>query len=441
MDVSVESAEGLQRRIKVTVPAENVEEAVAEKVRRAGQHAKIPGFRPGKVPLKVLYQRYGDAARREATSEIIQSSYPQALEQTELKPAGQPEVEIDDETGEQGLTFTATFDVYPEIELQGLDDIEVEKPVVEVTEADVDKALERLREQHKEYVEVERESRDGDQAVIDYEGRVDGEAFEGGTGNDIEVVLGDGQFLPDLERALVGRKAGESFEQQVTFPEDYGAEELAGKTADFQVTIKSVAESQLPEIDTAFLQKFGIEDGGEAELREKIAESLRQQADEAVDSRVKQQVMDALHERNPIDLPESLVSQEIERMRREAASRLPQEMQQDPEQLKQLMPDESLRESARRRTALGLLLAEVIGDLNIELDREKVDAKLEELAGQYGEQGEQVKQYYRSNPQLMQGIEAMVMEGQVVDALIERAKVNEQPTDLDDLMNPEGGGQ
>lgn len=439
MDVSVESAEGLQRRIKVSLDPDSVEEAVAEKVRRVGQHAKIPGFRPGKVPMKVLYQRYGAAARQEAASELIQSSYPEALEQAELKPAGQPEVEVDETGDDKGLTFTATFDVYPEIELKGLDKIAVNRPVVEVTSADVDSAIEKLREQNKEDVEVERESQDGDKAVIDYEGRLDDVAFEGGTGNDVEVTLGEGQFLPDLERALVGRKAGESFAQDVTFPEDYNAEDLAGKTAQFSVTVKSVTEPKLPEIDAAFLQQFGIEDGGVDELREKLSDSLRQQADQAVDSKVKQQVMDALYEHNPIDVPESMATQEMEQMRRETASRLPEQLQQDTETLKQLMPEGTLREPAQRRSALGLLLAEVIQEKSVELDQDRLERKLDELASQYGEQAEQVKQYYRSNQQMMQGVEAMVMEDQVIEGLIDGATVTEQNTSLDDLMNEQGG--
>lgn len=441
MDVSVESTEGLQRQIKVSLDADRVDQAVKEKVRRVGQHANIPGFRPGKVPLKVLYQRYGAAARQEAASELIQSTYPEAIEETELKPAGQPEVEIDETTEGQGLTYTATFDVYPEIKLEGLDDIPVTRPVVEVTPTDIDNAIEKLREQNKEDVGVERASQDGDKAVIDYEGRIDDVAFEGGTGNDVEVTLGEGQFLPDLERALVSRKAGESFEQDVTFPEDYDAEDLAGKTAQFSVTMKSLTEAKLPEIDAAFLQQFGIEDGGVDELRDKLSESLRQQADQAIESQVKQQIMDALYARNPIEVPESVLAQEMDQMRHETAARLPEEMQQNHELLEQLMPEETLREPAQRRSALGLLLAEVIQEKAVELDNDRLEAKLDELATQYGEQAEQVKQYYRSNQQMMQGVEAMVMEDQVIASLLESAKVTEQNTSLDDLMNEQGEAQ
>ena len=435
MEVSVETPGGLQRRLKIEIPAERVEKAVEEKIRRVGKHAKIPGFRPGKIPLKVLYQRYGDSARNEVAGELVQQAYPEALEQVDLKPAGRPEVELDDYTPGQAMQFTATFDVYPDIELQGLDGLKIERPVAEVADADVDSTIDKLREQNKTFESVERESRDGDQVVIDYVGRIDGEAFEGGTGNDIEVTLGEGRFLPDLERALVGRKPGENFTTDVTFPDDYGAEDLAGKTASFEVTLKTVNEARLPDIDAAFLQQFGVEeDGGEAELRNKIRTSLEGEVANAAENRVKTQVMDALHAANPIEVPNSMVAQEIERMRQEALARMPEQFRQDADKARELLPDEQLRETAERRVALGLLIAQVISERGIELDADRVSAKLDELAGGY-EQSEQVKQYYRSNPQMMQGIEAMVMEGQVVDNLLENAKVKDKSVSVDELMN------
>lgn len=434
MDVSVENPGGLVRRMKVQIPAERVSEAVDAKVRRVGQHAKIPGFRPGKAPIKVLYQRYGDQARHEVVGELVQSAYPNALDQAELKPAGQPELDLGDVKAGEPLEFTASFDVYPDIELTGLDTISVEKPVTEITDADVDKTIDRIRDQNKTYAVVERESQDEDQIVIDYVGRIDGEAFEGGTGNATELVLGAQQFLPDLERALVGRKAAEQFDVDVSFPDDYGAKDLAGKTANFDVTVKSVAEAQLPELDEEFLKKVGIEDGGVDALKVKIRESLEQEKNNAVDSRVKTQVMDALHDANPIEVPASLVAQEIGRMRKEAMARMPEHMQ-DEDQARKLMPDDSLRESAERRVALGLLIGEVIAEQSLELDQDRVQVKLDEVAAGYGDQADMVKQYYQSNPQLMQGLQAMVMEEQVVDTLLEKATVSDKPVDLDELLN------
>src|SRR5699024_10045704 len=230
----------------------------------------------------------------EVAGELVQTVYPEALEQAELKPAGQPELDLEEIKAGEPLTFTASFDVYPEITLTGLDSISVDKPQVEITDADVDKTIDRIREQHKTFVPVERDSKDGDQVVVDYVGRIDGEAFEGGSGDDVEVVLGEQKFLPDLERALVARKADEQFEVDVDFPEDYGATDLAGKTAAFAVTLKSVAEPELPAVDDDFLQTLGIEDGGIDALKDKVRESLEQERNNAVDNRVKSQVLDAL---------------------------------------------------------------------------------------------------------------------------------------------------
>lgn len=439
MDVSVENPGGLARRLKVQIPAQRVKEAVDAKVKRVGQHAKIPGFRPGKAPMKVLYQRYGAQARQEAAGELIQSVYPEAIEQAELKPAGQPQIELGELKNDEPLEFTASFDVYPEIELTGLDSLRVERPVAEVTDADVDKTIERIRDQNKTYEPVERESEDGDQVVVDYVGRIDGEAFEGGTGDDIEVNLGEQQVLPDLERALVGRKPGEAFQVDVDFPEDYGAKDLAGKTATFDVTVKSVNEARPAELDEAFLQQMGIEEGGIDALREKVRESLEQEVKHAIDTSVKTQIMDGVHASNPIDVPESMVAQEIDRMRKEAMQRMPQQMQGDEAQAKQLLPDEALREQAERRVALGLLIAEVISKKELELDQARVNAKMEEVAAGYGDQAEQVKAYYQQNPQLMQGLQAMVMEEQVVDKLLEGATVTDKPADVDELLNAQRG--
>lgn len=435
MDVSVENPGGLVRRLKIQIPAERVTDAVDAKVKRVGQNARIPGFRPGKAPMKVLHQRYGAQARQEVVGELIQGVYPEAVEKSELTPAGQPQIELDSYAQEGPLSFTATLDVYPEIELTGLDSIQVERPVAEVTDADIDKAIERVRNQNKTWEAVERESADGDQVVVDFIGRIDGEAFEGGTGNDIEVELGAQQFLPDMERALVGRKADEQFDVNVDFPEDYGAQNLAGKTAVFDVTVKTVNEPKPAELDGAFMQQLGAEDGSMDSLKAKIRESLEQELKHAVEGSVKTQTMDGLHEANPIEVPQSMVSQEIERMRKEAMQRMPEHMQGDEEQAKKLLPDEALRENAEKRVALGLLIAEVIADKELELDQSRVDTKMEEVAAGYGEQAEMVKNYYQQNPQLMQGLQAMVMEEQVVERLLADATITEKETELDELLN------
>jgi trigger factor len=435
MDVSVEHPGGLARRLKVQIPAERVRAAVDDKVRRVGKNARVPGFRPGKAPLKVLYSRYGAAARQEAIGELVQSVYPEAVEQAELNPAGQPEIELDAIEADAPLAFTASFDVFPEIELAGLDEIEIKRPVYAVTDADVDKTIERIRNQEKTWEAVDREARDGDQAVIDYVGRIDNETFEGGSGEDIKVELGAGNFLPDLERAIVGRRPGEALTTDVSFPGDYGAEDLAGKTAHFEVTVKTVNQARLPELDAAFLEKLGVTEGGVDALKAKVRDSLEGEAKRAVETQVKSQILDTLHAANPIEVPASLVTQEIGHMRAAAMQRLPEYMRKDADTAKQLMPDETLREAAERRVALALLINEVIAAKGLEVDSERVSAKIDEIAADYGEDAAAVRNYYQSNQQLMSGLQAMVMEDQVVDKLLEKATVSERETGLDELLS------
>lgn len=434
MDVSVENPGGLKRRLKVEVPADRVNKAIDDKIKRVGQNARIPGFRPGKAPRKVLYQRYGAQARQEVLGELVESVYPEAVKQAEVNPAGQPQIELDSYEDNGPLSFTAEIEVYPEIELQGLDSISVEKPVTEVTDDDVENTIERIRKQQQTWEDVERASADGDQVVVDYVGRIDGETFEGGSADDMTITLGEGQFLPDMERNLVGRTPGEQCQIEVNFPEDYGAQELAGKTATFDVTVKQVKEGKLPELNEDFVKQMGVEDGSVEELRKHIRESLENEVKNAIDTSVKTQVMDSLHEANDIDVPETMVSQEMERMRKETMQRMGSQMQLSEDQIRQLMPDEALREQAEKRVALGLLISEIISEKEIELDQDKVNAKLDEIASAYDDQAEAVKNYYQQNPQLMQGLQAMVMEEQVIDKLLENATVTEKDTELEELL-------
>ncbi len=433
MEVTVDKAEGLERRIKVQVPAERVEGAVDEKLREVGRSAKISGFRPGKVPLKVLRQRFGANARQEVVEELLKTTVPQALQETELQPAGQPRVELDDLTPNAGLTYTAVIDVLPEFELQGLEGATLEQPGAEVTDDDVEKTLQRMRDQNKTSESVEREAGDGDQVRIDFRGTLDGEEFDGNSGEDVELEIGSGRLLEEMEAGLKGHKAGEEFAIEATFPEDYGVEHLRGETAVFQVSLKEVAETRLPELNEAFAGQMGVQEGGGEARRDKVRASLEKEKHNAARDYVKKQVMDTLMERNPIDLPESMVSDEIERMREEALQHMPSGQGQDLEKMRQMLPGEMFREGARRRVHLSLLMNAVKADKGLEQNRERIEAKLAELAGGY-EQAEEVKRYYRSNRETMQGIEAMAMEDQVVDTLAESAQMNEVSYSLDELL-------
>jgi trigger factor len=442
MQVSVETPGGLQRRMKVEVPADRLEQAVQQRLQQWSRKAKLPGFRPGKVPLKVLEQQFGEQARQEAMSDIVQATYVEALQQTSLSPAGNPKIEFDSLLAGQPLSYTATFEVYPEIQLKGLDGLKVEKPVAEVGEADIARMVENLREQRKAYVPVERAAAAGDQVNIDFSGTVNGEPFAGNSGQDVPVVIGSGRFLKPMEDGLIGRKAGEDCEISVDFPADYPAETLKGRQALFKVKVRQVAEPRLPELNDEFFQAVGVKEGGLPALQAKIRESLARERDRAVRNRVKQQVLEGLLAANSIELPQALVAQELGRMRHEALHRLPPQIQKDikehPEKAANLFPDDLVQESARKRVALGLLIAEVIRARRIQLDPARVEQRLQDMAGDY-ERADEVLQYYRANREIMQGIEAMVMEEQVVESLLAGAKVTEKTMGLDALMSPAHG--
>jgi trigger factor len=440
MEVNVESPGGLRRQMRVRVPADRVAKAVADRLNRYASRAKLPGFRPGKAPRKVIEQQFGDSARMDAISDIVQQTYPEALSQAGVNPAGQPKIDITVEKAGEPLEYVADFEVYPEIKLQSLDAMVIDKPLVEVTEADVDRLIDNLRKARRSFDGVERAGAAGDRVTVDFLGKLDGEPFAGGEGKDVQFEIGASQFLPDLENGIVGHSAGETFSVDVNFPEDYRAENLRGKTAQFEVTLKKVEAATLPAIDDEFLKAHNVEDGaGEAGLRSKCKAALEKERDKGVQNRLKAQALDQLLATNPIDVPEALVQQEIPRLRQEAAARMNMPAA-DAEKLKQMMPDNLFEPSARRRVSLGLLIGEVIKAQQIKLDPERLDKALDGIAADY-EHPEQVKTYYRSRQDLMQGLSAMVMEDQVVDALLAAVKPNEQPLTLDELLNPKAAAQ
>lgn len=442
MQVSVETPGGLRRRMKVEVPADRFEQAIEQRLQQWSRKAKLPGFRPGKVPLKVLHQQFGEQARQEAMSEIVQATYVEALQQTSLSPAGNPQIELGSALAGQALSYTATFEVYPEIQLQGLEGLKVEKPVAEVSPADIDRMVENLREQRKTHAPVERATVASDQVNIDFTGTVNGAAFAGNSGENVPVVVGSGRFLKQMEDGLIGRKAGDECEITVDFPADYPAEPLKGQQALFKVKVREVAEPKLPDLNEEFFQAVGVKEGGLEALQTKIRDSLGRERDRAVANHLKQQVLEAVLAANPIELPQALVAQETGRMRQEALHRLPPQIQKDvkenPEKAASLFPSDLFQESARKRVALGLLIAELIRGRKIQLDPARVTRRIEEMAGDYERAGEVIN-YYRANREIMQGIEAMVMEEQVVESLLDGAQVTEKAMDLDALMKPAHG--
>ena len=434
MEVSIEAPGGLKRELRVKIPADDVAKAVDDRLKTMARRAKLPGFRPGKAPFKVIQQQYGASARLDAVSNLVNESYPKALMQVGAQPAGQPRIDITAETPGQPLEYVAHFEVYPQIELTGLDALEIEKPVVEITEADIDRLVLNLRKGRRTMNTVSRACAKGDMVKIDFEGKLDGEVFQGGKGDDVDVELGSGQFLPDLENGIVGHSAGENFEVPVSFPEDYRAENLKGKTAQFTVNLKEVKEIVLPGVEDAeFLKAHSVETVDA--LREKAKGALENERGKAIRNRQKSAVMEQLLAKNPLEIPQALVESEIPRVREQAAGRMNM-TQLPPEKLAELLPNQLFEAQAKRRVALGLLLAEAIRKKEVKLDPARVDQALDQLATDF-EQPEQVKQYYRQQPQLMEGLRASVLEDQVVEALLTGARQPEKPMSLEQLLNPQ----
>ncbi|MCG5535325.1 trigger factor [Ectothiorhodospira mobilis] len=428
MQVSVESLSSLERRMTVQVPAERVQDEVDRRLQSLTKRVRIDGFRPGKVPFKVVKKRYGDGVYQEVVSELLQTSYHEALTQEKIVPAGAPEIEPRSMEVGQALEYVATFEVFPEVEPADMNGVAIQRPQVEVSDADVDRVIESLRRQRREWDDVERAAADGDQVVLDFEGTIDGEPFDGNKGEDMAIELGAGRMIPGFEEQLTGVQPGEEKSIQVTFPEDYPAGNLAGREAVFSIRVKHVREGRLPEVDEDFARAFGIEEGGVEKLRQEVRGNMEREMTQAVKARVKDQVMDALLERNPIEVPESLVKEEINRLKEQARGRYgaPQEGED---------ADEGYRDEARRRVILGLVIREIVRRQEIQVDPERVQAELESMASSY-QDPQQVISYYRSNKQAMETLEAMVLEQQVVDWVLEQCQVNDEPTSFDALMNP-----
>lgn len=435
MEVKVEAPGGLRREMRVLVPAERVAKAVDERLKRVASRAKLPGFRPGKAPFKVIQQQYGESARLDAISDIVNQTYPEALSQAGVSPAGAPKIDITAEKSGEALEYTAHFEVYPDITLNPLSQLQIERPVVDVGEADVDRLVDNLRRARRTLEKVERAAQKGDVATVDFVGKLEGEAFPGGEGKDVTIELGTSQFLPDLENGIAGHAAGEEFTVDVAFPEDYRAENLKGKTAQFVVTLKEVKESRLPAIDADFLKTHSVDEAaGEAGLRTKCRTALEKERDKGVQSRLKAQALEQLLAANPLDVPQALITQEIPRLREEAIARM--NMANVPkDKHAELLPDALFEQQAQKRVALGLLIGEVIKSQELKLDQARVDKALAEIAGDY-EQPEQVMAYYRSRPELLQGLRAMVLEDQVVERLVSSVTPTETKLSLDELLNP-----
>ncbi|MFQ3217049.1 trigger factor [Paraperlucidibaca sp.] len=434
MQVTVETVSNIERRVKVVVPATKIDQDVSARVAKAARTIRMDGFRPGKVPLSVVQKRFGDSIRQEALGEIIRDSFYEAVTQEKLNPAGYPSIEeVSDKAGED-LSFTALVEVYPEITLGNFADISVERPVVEINDADINEMIESLRKQRASFEDSTEAAADGDKVLVDFAGSIDGEAFDGGTSSNFELVIGSGRMIPGFEDGVVGIKAGEERDINVTFPADYQAENLQGKAAVFKITAHTVQKQTLPEIDETFLKAFGVTEGGEAKLREDVTKNMARELKQAVKNKVKSQAMDQLLAAHNVDAPKALVAGEIERQRNAmfqqfggASAKL------DPK----MLPDDLFKEQAERSVSLGLLISQIIKDKAIVVDAERVRAVVAEVAESY-ESPEEVISYYMGNKEQLAQVEAMVLEDQVIDCVLAEATVTEAAAKYTDVVRPQG---
>lgn len=430
MQVSVENGAGLERRLTVALEPERIESAVENRLRDFSRSARLPGFRPGKVPVRMLRQRYGEQIRSEVVGELVQSTFGEVLVQEGLNPVAPPTFDLDMDPKARRYAYTATFEVLPAFELGSMTGKQVKRPVVELQDADLEALIQRLQEQRKTYDEVERPAREGDRLKISFTGTLAGEAepFPGGTGNNLQLILGSGQMIPGFEAGLVGAAAGEERVLELSFPDNYHAEHLKGRAASFAVTVHAVAEPKLPALDADFAKAFGVEDGDLERFRQDVRANMSRELKQRVDARVKSQVMDLLLEANPIEIPQALINQEIQTLKEQ----MRQNLRGSP---KIELPDHLFADNARRRVALGLVLAQVVKSNQLKADPARVREAVEDMASTY-ENPQEVVDFYYSNKDHLASVEALALEGQVVDWVLTQVEVEDQPQSFQELMGP-----
>lgn len=431
MQVSVEATSGLERQLTVTVPAERVDNDVNKQVAQQARTRRMDGFRPGKVPPKVIKRMYGEAIRYDVLNRVVQESFFEAVQEKALQPAGTPNIEFKNDKEGEDFSYTATFEIYPEIELKDLSGVEIVKQTAEIEKADIDKMIETLQKQQSSWKETRGMAKDGFKVNIDFEGFIDGEAFEGGKAEGQDLVLGSGQMIPGFEAGIEGHKKGDAFDIEVTFPEDYSAENLKGKVATFKITLNNVEKPELPELNEEFFSRFGVEATDQAAFEEEVSKNMAREMNQALKNKLKTQVFDALIAANEIDVPASLVEDEVKNLAQQAVQQFGGNAQIDPSTL----PKELFEDQAKRRVLIGLLVQEVIKANALQPDDARVDAMLAEVADSY-QDPQEVIEYYKSNQEMLNQVRSLVLEEQVVDQLLSSAKVNEEKVSYEDAIKP-----
>jgi trigger factor len=431
MAVNVEQLGTLERRLSMSVPVQDVEQQVGDRLKKLARNVKLPGFRPGKVPMKMVVQQYGPQVRSEVLGDAVQKAFTDAVKEANLKVAGYPKIEKKDGAADApALEFSATFEVYPEVKVGDVSAIRIERPKLEVDDAAVDRTLEILRKQRVSYAPVERAAREGDRLTVDFEGTIGGEGFQGGKASGFAFLLGEKRMLPEFEAAALGMKAGESKRFEVKFPEDYHGKDVAGKTAAFTVAAKKVEEPRLPELDADFAKQLGVADGDLAKMRVEVRANVEREVKKRVESRLKAQALQALLDAAPMELPKSLVQMEHQRLVEQAMA----ELQARGVKLEKMPFDpQAFEASAQRRVALALIIAELARAEKLQPKPADVRALIEAEAQSYEHPAEVVKWFYMQ-PQRLSEMESLALEGNVVSWVLSKAKVEDKVVPFDELM-------
>lgn len=432
MQVSVETVSDLKRNMTVVIPQEEVDAAISKRFDQVKRTARIDGFRPGKIPMSVIKQKFGASVKAEALSELTQNFFYKALMEEKINPASQPVITPNDEK-EGDFEFTASFEVYPEVSLKAVEELKLKKPVSSVEKGDIDKMIEKLREQKATWKDAKSKAKkvkDGNQVIIDFEGKVNDTPISEEKITDFSVVIGSKSMIPGFEDALVDAKAGDQLSFDVTFPEDYQQKDFAGQVGHFEVDVKTIQSRELPEIDETFIKEFGVESGTEEDFKADLKKNMSMELDRALSGKRKEIVMDAIVEHNELSVPEALVDSEVEQMIAQLKQNTQQTQQSEPD-----LPKELFEERATKRVKLGLLLSELIKQNDLQVDESQVQQRIEDFAQTYQSPAE-VIDWYNNNPQERQKLESVVLEDQIVDWVLERAKVTETKLTFEELMGP-----
>ena len=427
---NVENLGTLERRVSMALAADDIERKVDARLKQLAKNVRMPGFRPGKVPLKLIAQTYGPQVRSEVMSDAVQKSFSDAVKEANLKVAGYPRIEKKTE-----LEFSATFEIYPEVKVGDLAQATIERPTVEVDDAAVDKTIEILRKQRTKFVPVERAARDGDRIAVDFKGTIDGQPFAGGEANDFGFALGEGRMLPEFEAAARGMAPGDEKTFELAFPADYHGKEVAGKKASFHMKLKKIEEPRLPELDAEFAKSLGVADGDIAKMRAEVRGNVEREVKKRIESRVKEQALQAVLAATPLEVPKSLVGMEATSMAERAVADL-KARGVNPDQVP--INPQAFEEAARRRVALGLIIAELKGSENLNPKPAEVRALVEQEAQSYESPAEVVKWFYMQ-PQRLSEMEALALETNVVKWVLTKAKVQDKPVTFDELMGAGAG--